>query len=66
MDPDQAWHDLAEAVMGDDWDRAGELAEYLITWIARGGFPPRITGHCEFDALCVRETCRSIAAWEVA
>ena len=66
MDPNQAWHDLAEAIQKDDWGSAAEIADNLICWLARDGFPPTISGHRAFDRIVARATCESIAAWEVA
>jgi len=39
MDPSQTWSDLARAIERDDWDEATELAEMLVDWIERQGFP---------------------------
>ena len=45
MDPQTAWDELLTAYAASEWDRVQELAEGLLTWLRRGGFPPRaITG----------------------
>lgn len=45
MDPQTTWDELHEAVARRDWECVAELAEALLTWIARGGFPPRTSAH---------------------
>ena len=65
MDPNQTWQDLAQAVADDDWETAGEIAEDLLGWLGRGGFPPEITGHREFDVIAARNACDAIMAWDV-
>ena len=42
MDPHATWRDMQSAVIGEDWDFAVELAEALLGWLKRGGFPPVI------------------------
>ena len=66
MDPTATWVDLSQAVADDKWGRAGELADSLIEWLAKGGFPPVITGVREFDIIAARAACDAIAAWEIA
>lgn len=45
MDPQACWNDLLDSLADRDWDRVEELAEALLTWLDRGGFPPRaVTG----------------------
>ena len=65
MDPNATWHEMAEAVANDDWETATERAGDLLYWIDRGGFPPEITGHKEFDNLAARNACDAVAAWDV-
>ncbi len=65
MDPNRTWQDLAQAVADDDWETAGELAEDLLGWLDRGGFPPEITGHREFDLIAAKNACDAIMAWDV-
>ena len=43
MDPQATWDDLLSAYAEGDWDRVEELAEALLQWLKRGGFPPRAT-----------------------
>ena len=43
MDPQATWEDLLAAYAESDWERVEELAEVLLQWLARGGFPPRAT-----------------------
>jgi hypothetical protein len=65
MDPNAAWLALSEAVARDDWQTAAQLAEGLLAWLDRDGFPPTITGVASFDTIVARHTCEAIAAWEV-
>ncbi len=65
MDPNAAWLALAQAIAGDDWEQAGTVADGLLSWLNRGGFPPVITGVPAFDALVAKATCESIATWDV-
>lgn len=44
MDPQATLTDLLQAVADRDWDRVDELAEALLAWIGKGGFPPRTIG----------------------
>ena len=45
MDPQTAWEELLESYAEGDWDRVQDLAEGLLHWLSRGGFPPReVTG----------------------
>jgi len=41
MDPQAAWDRLLEAYTHGDWSVVEELAEGLLQWLHRGGFPPR-------------------------
>lgn len=65
MDPNATWQRLAEAVSAESWEEAVEAAGDLSEWLARGGFPPRITGKETFDRLAARSACDAILAWEV-
>ena len=40
MDPQVAWKELMEAFHRLDWDRVRDLAEGLLQWMNRSGFPP--------------------------
>ena len=40
MDPNACLSDLLEAIADDDEERARELAEGLLSWLAGGGFEP--------------------------
>ena len=66
MDPNQTWSDLSRAIERDDWDEATDLAEMLVDWIERQGFPPTITGIPAFDRIVAAATGKAIAAWETA
>jgi len=56
---------MAEAVANDDWETASQRAEDLAYWLDRGGFPPEITRHKEFDKLAARNACDAVATWDV-
>ena len=66
MDPNQAWMDMARAVRDDEWERAATLAEELLAWFKRDGFPPAITGIREFDIVAAKAICTTILFWEIA
>ena len=40
MDPQAAWDQLQEAFRISDWEAVRELAQSLLDWLDRGGFPP--------------------------
>ena len=40
MDPQAAWEQLQEAYGDADWETTRELAQALLDWLDRGGFPP--------------------------
>lgn len=42
MDPQAMWEQLQEAYGNADWETARELAQALLEWLHRGGFPPTI------------------------
>ena len=44
MDPDAAMKDLLDAVHVRNWDRVDELAEGLLSWMEKRGFPPTTLG----------------------
>ena len=66
MDPNRTWQELVDAVRNDDWVPAADLAEVLLDWLNRDGFPPNITGIREFDRVAARAVCDAVAAWEIA
>lgn len=65
MDPNQAWSALWTAVEDGDWDRVTEVAEGLLQWLEKGGFPPTITGNPKRDKLMAEMTCSVLSEWEV-
>lgn len=65
MDPNQAWTDLCAAVADDDWDTASEIADNLLDWLTKGGFPPHISGVYPFDRLVAKAACEAVTSWEV-
>ena len=44
MDPQATWDELLEARSQRDWSRAEELANALLDWLQRRGFPPNTIG----------------------
>ena len=65
MDPNAAWSALTQAIADDDWQEAATVADGLLTWLTRGGFPPAITGTSAFDAIVAKAACESIACWDI-
>jgi hypothetical protein len=59
MDPDAALKDLLDAVCSRDWDRTEELADGLLTWMEKRGFPPLTLGPKELG----RDWHRSVATF---
>jgi hypothetical protein len=57
---------MADAIKSDDWHTAADLAEGLIEWLAKDGFPPIITGTRAFDMIAARAACEAISAWSFA
>ena len=64
MGPHRIWLDPADAISRDNCEHAGELAENLFDWLARGGFPSYLTGTLEFDRIIARAACETIRTWE--
>lgn len=52
------------ALEAERWVEAGEIADELIEWLIKGGFPPEITGSMATDKLITRSLAESIAAWD--
>ncbi len=65
MDPNRAWRELADAYQAQELDQCVELAEGLVQWLAKDGYPPTITRHQAFDRHVVKSACEAILA-EVA
>lgn len=65
MDPDACWNELQEAVNTAMWGQAILIAEDLLTWLKKDGFPPSITGKPVFDRLVARATCEAITQWSL-
>jgi hypothetical protein len=49
MDPQSTWKQLLSAYTDGDWDLIEELANELLHWLDRGGFPPKVIDHPELD-----------------
>lgn len=47
MDPQAAWDRLLEAYTDGNWSVVEELAEGLLQWLHRGGFPPQTVSERE-------------------
>lgn len=45
MDPQATWNELHAAIAERDWPRVTELADALLLWIGRKGFPPQTSSH---------------------
>lgn len=63
MDPDACMKALADAVGTANWEEAKERAQDMLTWLARGGFPPNVTGTKIFDSLMIKAACEQITRW---
>ncbi|MCH7724968.1 MAG: hypothetical protein IH991_00600 [Planctomycetes bacterium] len=61
MDPDANWQLLLEAITEQDWERTSELAQAVLVWLDRGGFPPqsvlRVNLGKEWDTAVTRFAC---------
>lgn len=57
MDPNAAWSALAQAMADDDGEQVATVADGLLMWLNRGGFPPTIAGESAFDAIVAKATC---------
>lgn len=44
MDPQQTWTDLLGALESNQCEEAIKLAQALLEWLRRGGFPPNVVG----------------------
>ena len=44
MDPQATWDQLQKAYCIRDWEAVRELAQSLLDWLQRGGFPPTVLG----------------------
>ena len=42
MDPQATWNHLQQAFKEHDWDEVEELAQALLAWLRKGGFPPNL------------------------
>ena len=64
MDPQETWLRLLAASVNNDWEEAEELANALLTWLEKGGFPPEVLGPkelgVEFNAALVHAACSFI------
>ena len=58
MDPQVTWSALLHAWSVGDWEQAEDLAEALLTWLDRNGFPPKLYRQvslgAEFNLIVVR------------
>lgn len=55
MDPNKAWADLLGMLESpDDWEGLRDLADGLLQWLAKGGFPPELSGIPSLDGPTVR------------
>lgn len=50
MDPQATWDELLATRLQCDWNRAEELANALLDWLQRRGFPPHTVGDHELGA----------------
>ena len=62
MDPDAALKELLDAVLVRDWDRTDELAEGLLQWMEKRGFPPTTSGPKELGPVWHRSVATFICS----
>lgn len=41
MDPQAAWNEMLDSILGQDWDEVRDRADGLLNWIRTGGVPPQ-------------------------
>jgi len=49
MDPHFAWDLLLDTYVDGEWEAVAILAEDLLAWMSKGGFPPRLTVEPRLD-----------------
>ena len=59
MDPQVTWKTLQEAYRERDWDEVRELAQSLLDWLQRGGFPPTVLGSPFTDPDLLRKVAQA-------
>lgn len=59
MDPQASWDHLLCALAEEDWDLVEDLAEGLLRWLDRGGFPPMVIGNPRLGADWQESLCRA-------
>ena len=59
MDPHAARQNLQEAYRVRDWERVRELAQSLLDWLQRGGFPPIVLSSPSSDPDRHREVAQA-------
>lgn len=55
MDPQQTLIDMLDALNRNEYEEAIELAEALLEWLRKGGFPPIVVGEKSLDIVWHRE-----------
>ena len=65
MDPNAAWNAIRSAIEDARWTEANELADGLLDWLVKGGFPPKITGVQPFDRIVAKVTCEAFCGWDL-
>ena len=62
MDPQATWDQLLAALAAGDWDQIEDLADALLEWLNRDGFPPVAMGvpnlGPEWEAAICRAGCQ--------
>lgn len=49
MDPQLAWGMLLNSYSLSDWETVKEVGESLLSWLDRGGFPPKTVENFPMD-----------------
>jgi hypothetical protein len=60
MDPQVTWQRLLNAYSARNWPDAQEAAEYLLSWLEKGGFPPQILRDAPMDDAWNRSVARAV------
>lgn len=67
MDPHAAWRELLAAFAAKEWSQVQELAESLVNWLDRGGFPPHVLTEpglgCEGNRALAMAACKFAQQW---
>ena len=66
MDPQSAWNSLLEEWAERNWRDVSELAEALLEWLSKDGFPPKTMGSRDLGADWHRATTLAMCQFALA